>query len=136
MSSMLQTRTNGGIREVSWGTVTGTWHAVDDETGLPEVGENQFWRVTSPSESSDHYMWVELRQHNPPEEKKTWRGTKVKRTSAALGSAVINVNDVDFCEESVLESAAYIMGRVTEGFARKNLINKLAGEYPPKKFGR
>lgn len=136
MSSMLKTRTNNGIREVSWGTVSGAWHAVDEDTGLPEVGGDQFWRVTPPKSSSDdHYMWVELRQHNPPEEKKTWRGKTVKRTSSALGSAVINVNDADFCEESVLESAAYIMGRVTEAFSRKDLITKLAGDYPPKKLG-
>ena len=135
MSYMLKSRTKNGVREVSWGTSGGPWHTVDSETGLPEVGEDQFWRVTPPTTASDHYMWVELRQHNPPEEKKTWRGTKVKRSSTALGSAVINVNDTDFCAESVLESAAYIMGKVTEDFSRKNLINKLAGEYPPKKFG-
>ena len=129
---IVKVRKVNGRREARWGG-EGTWRVIDEETGLPVVGENQFWRLSPPGKDSD-FMKVELRQRRPPQEKKTWWGKLmlVDYASTVVSSSVVNVASRDFTVDSVLESALYILRNVDEGVSKDELLQKLVGDYPPK----
>lgn len=129
---IVKIRRVNGRREARWGG-EGVWQVIDEGTGLPVVGEGQFWRVSPPAKNSD-FMKVELRQRRPPQKKKTWWGKLmlVDYDSTVVGSSVVNVASRDFTVDSVLESALYILRNVDEDVSKDALLQKLVGDYPPK----
>lgn len=95
--------------------------SIDTNTGLPELPEGHFWRVTSGVDG----MEVQWR-------KPTWYGSKV------VGSTEIDVNSegVSICynqaitPEDVLYNAKYVYKQQERYQKNRNLL----GDYPPKKL--
>lgn len=134
MYDTVKVRKVSGTREARWGSDT-PWRTLDEATGLPEVREDQFWRVVEPRTGSD-YMRVELHQRTPPKEKKTWRGKRVmvEQPSTVRGWTTVAIGDPEFGEDSVLDAALYILRDSAVEKSKSAMISKLVGDYPPKRL--
>ena len=94
---------------------------IDTNTGLPELPEGHFWRVTTGFEG----MEVQWR-------KPTWYGSKVVgSTEIDQTSAGVRIRySQEITPEDVLHNAKYVYKQQERYQKNRNLL----GDYPPKKL--
>ena len=86
---------------------------IDETTGLPELPEGEFWRVTDGYDNKYHY--VQLRKKG----KFLWFNVSYKITDELIFSGL--------SQESILEASYRIIRRIEDNENNQHLI----GNYPP-----
>lgn len=134
--------------------------AIDPDTGMPHLPPNQLWRVNKVANmlrNTDAYsgyeegtpllMRVTLieRVSKVRKIRRPWKATieEVYTAEEVLGSSTATIKDHPVDMQRELQNAAHrvlsdIEARLKEraGLAAKlDLVEKLAGDYPPKKLG-
>lgn len=90
----------------------------DPATGFPEVEDRQFWRVSKSPDSP--YVRVQLRERIDPE------------TSTILEWTVVREDEVT--KKTVYLAAESVLNMYNVKMGKKNQLEYLLGDYPPKRM--